>query len=89
MRATAWPATATPGKRAAATAVYYAAIGAALVLHRHRITQHSYAKLDEGFAELQDKPWMLLAPALTMMITLLCLNFIGDGLRDALDPKER
>jgi oligopeptide transport system permease protein len=24
-----------------------------------------------------------------MSVTLLCLNFIGDGLRDALDPKER
>ncbi|MEO1189513.1 MAG: peptide ABC transporter permease, partial [Pseudomonadota bacterium] len=43
----------------------------------------------DGATEMQDKPWMLLAPALTMMITLLCLNFIGDGLRDALDPKER
>jgi oligopeptide transport system permease protein len=32
---------------------------------------------------------MLLAPAGTMAVTLLCLNFIGDGLRDALDPKDR
>ena len=38
---------------------------------------------------MEEKPWMLLAPALTMAVTLLCLNFIGDGLRDALDPKER
>jgi oligopeptide transport system permease protein len=30
-----------------------------------------------------------IAPAVTMSVTLLCLNFIGDGLRDALDPKER
>jgi oligopeptide transport system permease protein len=43
----------------------------------------------EGADNMEDKPWMLLAPALTMSITLLCLNFIGDGLRDALDPKER
>ncbi|MEM8615652.1 MAG: ABC transporter permease subunit [Pseudomonadota bacterium] len=43
----------------------------------------------EGAKEMRDKPWTLLAPALTMAITLLCLNFIGDGLRDALDPKER
>jgi oligopeptide transport system permease protein len=34
-------------------------------------------------------PWMLIAPALTMLITLLALNFLGDGLRDALDPKGR
>ncbi|MDJ0922685.1 MAG: ABC transporter permease subunit [Henriciella sp.] len=45
--------------------------------------------ISEGAKEMQDKPWMLMAPALTMGITLLCLNFIGDGLRDALDPKER
>ena len=34
-------------------------------------------------------PWMLIAPSVTMLITLLALNFLGDGLRDALDPKER
>ena len=45
--------------------------------------------ISEGAKEMQDKPWMLIAPAGTMMVTLLCLNFIGDGLRDALDPKER
>ena len=45
--------------------------------------------ISQGATEMQDKPWMLMAPALTMAITLLCLNFIGDGLRDALDPKER
>jgi oligopeptide transport system permease protein len=32
---------------------------------------------------------MLISPAVTMLITLLALNFLGDGLRDALDPKER
>jgi oligopeptide transport system permease protein len=34
-------------------------------------------------------PWLLFAPAATMVITLFSLNFIGDGLRDALDPKDR
>ena len=43
----------------------------------------------DGTKKMQEKPWMLLAPAVTMAVTLLCLNFIGDGLRDALDPKER
>jgi oligopeptide transport system permease protein len=43
----------------------------------------------DGAKKMQEKPWMLLAPATTMAITLLCLNFIGDGLRDALDPKDR
>ncbi len=45
--------------------------------------------ISEGAKTMEEKPWMLLAPAGTMAVTLLCLNFIGDGLRDALDPKER
>lgn len=32
-------------------------------------------------------PWMAIYPGLLIMITVLALNFIGDGLRDALDPK--
>ena len=32
---------------------------------------------------------MLLWPSLVLTTTLFCLNFIGDGLRDALDPKDR
>ena len=34
-------------------------------------------------------PWLLFAPAIVMVITLFSLNFIGDGLRDAFDPKDR
>ena len=34
-------------------------------------------------------PWMLLAPAGVLVTMLLCLTYIGDGLRDALDPKDR
>ncbi|KCZ49374.1 ABC transporter permease subunit [Hyphomonas pacifica] len=45
--------------------------------------------ISDGADRMGEKPWMLLAPALTMAVTLLCLNFIGDGLRDALDPKDR
>ena len=41
----------------------------------------------DGADMMEDKPWMLIAPAVTMSVTLLCLNFIGDGLRDALDPR--
>jgi oligopeptide transport system permease protein len=33
--------------------------------------------------------WLLLFPALAMSITLLALNFLGDGLRDALDPRQK
>ena len=34
-------------------------------------------------------PWLMLAPGICIMLTTLGLNFIGDGLRDALDPKLR
>ncbi len=45
--------------------------------------------ISEGANEMETKPWMLIFPALMMAVTLFCFNFIGDGLRDALDPKDR
>ncbi len=43
----------------------------------------------EGAQEMEITPWTLLFPAGFMAVTLFCFNFIGDGLRDALDPKDR
>ncbi len=43
----------------------------------------------DGSRQMETSPWMLLFPAGAMVITLLALNFLGDGLRDALDPKDR
>jgi len=34
-------------------------------------------------------PWMLFAPAIMLVLMLICLTYLGDGLRDALDPKDR
>lgn len=45
--------------------------------------------LQNGAQQSIIAPWMLLFPAIIMLVTLLALNFLGDGLRDALDPKER
>jgi oligopeptide transport system permease protein len=45
--------------------------------------------IKEGAAELENAPWLLIFPGLFLAVTLLCLNFIGDGLRDAFDPKDR
>ncbi len=42
-----------------------------------------------GAQDMETMPWTLLFPALAMMVTLFCFNFIGDGLRDAIDPKDR
>jgi oligopeptide transport system permease protein len=45
--------------------------------------------ISEGAKTIQDSTWMLLYPSLVLVTILFCLNFIGDGLRDALDPKDR
>ena len=34
-------------------------------------------------------PWLLIFPSLVMIVTLMSFNFIGDGLRDAIDPQDR
>ena len=41
----------------------------------------------DGKDQMESYPWMLIFPAVFMAITLFCFNFIGDGLRDALDPR--
>jgi oligopeptide transport system permease protein len=43
----------------------------------------------EGAQNIAIFPWMIIFPGLTMAITLFSLNFVGDGLRDALDPQMR
>ncbi|MDE0517251.1 MAG: ABC transporter permease [Acidimicrobiaceae bacterium] len=42
---------------------------------------------NEGF--MITAPWLVWAPGLAIVATVLCINFIGDGLRDALDPPRR
>jgi oligopeptide transport system permease protein len=41
-----------------------------------------------GAQEMESAPWMLLVPALFLTLLLVCLNLLGDGLRDAFDPRE-
>lgn len=43
----------------------------------------------DGTQNLAVYPWQLICPGLTMAVTLFSLNFVGDGLRDALDPQTR
>ena len=44
--------------------------------------------ISEGSREMETAWWLLIFPGIFMTITLASLNFIGDGLRDAIDPKE-
>lgn len=43
--------------------------------------------INEGAIRMEDSPWLLIFPGLALAITLFSLNFLGDGLRDALDPR--
>jgi oligopeptide transport system permease protein len=45
--------------------------------------------VSEGALDMETGPWMLVFPALFLAITLFCFNYVGDGLRDALDPRDR
>jgi oligopeptide transport system permease protein len=42
----------------------------------------------DGSKSWQSQPWMLIAPSLAIALTTLSFTFVGDGLRDALDPRE-
>ncbi len=43
--------------------------------------------IDEGAKTIEEFPWLLIFPGVVFSVTLSSLNFLGDGLRDALDPK--
>jgi oligopeptide transport system permease protein len=45
--------------------------------------------VNEGATVMAFFPWMVFFPGLALALTLFCLNFLGDGLRDALDPHLR
>jgi len=45
--------------------------------------------VSDGSKVLALFPWLVIFPGLALSVTLLCFNFLGDGLRDALDPQDR
>ncbi len=45
--------------------------------------------VNNGVRHTEGAPWMLFIPASILAFILMCFNFLGDGLRDQLDPKER
>jgi len=45
--------------------------------------------VSDGALDMENAPWMLVFPAVFLAVTLFCFNYLGDGLRDALDPRDR
>jgi peptide/nickel transport system permease protein len=45
--------------------------------------------LADARAVIRDAPWMIAFPSLTLSLTILGLNLLGDGIRDVLDPRMR
>jgi oligopeptide transport system permease protein len=43
----------------------------------------------EGIVTMRISPFMVIAPSVALSLTLMAFNFLGDGLRDALDPRQR
>jgi peptide/nickel transport system permease protein len=45
--------------------------------------------LSEGRSFIEDAPWLVLAPGITITVVVLAFNMLGDALRDHLDPSLR
>ena len=45
--------------------------------------------VNDGASVMALFPWLVVFPGLALALTLFCFNFLGDGLRDALDPHLR
>jgi oligopeptide transport system permease protein len=45
--------------------------------------------IQEGARAMRGYPYLVLAPAVAIALTMLSFNFLGDGLRDALDPARK
>ncbi|MEC0225525.1 dipeptide/oligopeptide/nickel ABC transporter permease/ATP-binding protein [Paenibacillus alba] len=46
------------------------------------------AMLNEGRAYLEEAPWLFLAPGMAILLTVLAANYLGDTLKDALEPRK-
>jgi peptide/nickel transport system permease protein len=43
----------------------------------------------EGFRYFRSAPWLIIFPGLAIILAVMSFNLLGDGLRDALDPREQ
>ncbi len=47
------------------------------------------ALVSDGVSHMEHAPWLLVIPATVLAVILFCFNFLGDGLRDIVDPKKK
>jgi oligopeptide transport system permease protein len=47
------------------------------------------ALVSNGVSQMESAPWLLVIPAGILAFILFCFNFLGDGLRDVVDPKKK
>jgi peptide/nickel transport system permease protein len=45
--------------------------------------------LESSYKYIASAPWLWFFPGMMILLTVLSINFVGDGLRDALDPRSR
>jgi peptide/nickel transport system permease protein len=45
--------------------------------------------LESAYQYLESAPWLWFFPGMLILLTVLSINFVGDGLRDAFDPRTR
>ncbi len=45
--------------------------------------------LESAYNYIDSAPWLWFFPGMLILLTVLSINFVGDGLRDALDPRSR
>ena len=53
----------------------------------HSIPDSLGVLINDGYKMLRAAPYMLIYPALAIILIMVCFSILGDGLRDALDPR--
>ena len=49
----------------------------------------SRADVGRGYRFMRRAPWLVFMPGMAVLLTTLAFNFVGDGVRSALDPRQR
>jgi oligopeptide transport system permease protein len=85
-----WMAFAIPRMIIAEAVLGYLGIGMRPATDPHATFITSWGvSLLEGQTAINAQPWLLLAPAICVALVVMAFTFVGDGLRDALDPRMR